>query len=147
MRQLALFTILCLSCLALIPVTTAATTQDRQFVKNYLIDYGYLEQQHTRQNFKRSLRQFQRENNIDASGRITPELLQFIADRTLVINYLQTFNYLKRGEKSSSSIVLALKQLQTNSGVLSITEVIDAPTINFVKTNSQGFSEPILINS
>ena len=59
MRHFALFTLICFSCLTLTPIITAATTQDRHFVKNYLIDYGYLELEHTRQAFKRSLRQFQ----------------------------------------------------------------------------------------
>lgn len=147
MRHFALFTLICFSCLTLTPIITAATTQDRHFVKNYLIDYGYLELEHTRQAFKRSLRQFQRENNIETSGRITPELLQLIDDRIMVIDYLQNFNYLKRGERSPSAIALAVTQLQTNSGTLALTSNIDTPTINFVKTHSRGFAEPILLDS
>jgi peptidoglycan hydrolase-like protein with peptidoglycan-binding domain len=127
---------------------------DRQIVEQYLIEYGYLDSSadaaqrtHNNYEFRRALRQFQRENNITpVNGRITPEIITLINHKTevqIVLDYLKRYNYIQDYDRRYQ-IPNAIKWLQRNSGELNVTGVIDSETINFVKSHQRGFAEPIM---
>jgi peptidoglycan hydrolase-like protein with peptidoglycan-binding domain len=124
---------------------------DRQTVEEYLIDYGYLEGRRddtvvSGYEFRRALRQFQRENNLTVvNGRITPETITVIKQKKevqMVIEYLKKYNYIQDYDRRYQ-IPNAVKWLQRNSGELDVNGVIDSATINFVKSHQRGFAEPI----
>lgn len=116
-------------------------------VIEYLVDFGYLESLNcTKLELRRSLRQVQKEHSIRVNGKITPDvknLVQKEKDKTIVINYLKTFGYL-RGEINPIVLNKAIKLLQRNSGELNITGSIDTSTLNFIKSHPQGYLETIL---
>jgi Putative peptidoglycan binding domain len=121
---------------------------DRQIVKQYLIEYGYLDfSTDDNYEFRRALRQFQRENNITPiNGIITPEIITLINYKTevqIVLDYLKRYNYIQDYDRRYQ-IPNAIKWLQRNSGELNVTGVIDSETINFVKSHQRGFAEPIM---
>ena len=132
---------------------TVVNSSDRQIVEQYLIEYGYLDssadaaQQTNNYEFRRALRQFQRENNITpVNGRITPEIITLINHKTevqMVIDYLKRYNYIQDYDRRYQ-IPNAVKRLQKNSGDLNVSGVIDSETINFVKSHQRGFAEPIM---
>lgn len=142
MKTIGLFAIL-----LIIQAYTIKTEITRSDVIEYLVNYGYLETLNcTKFELKKSLRQVQRENNITVNGKITPEiqnLVQKDKDKTIVINYLKTFGYL-RDEINPVILKQAIKLLQKNSGVLNITGSIDTFTLNFIISHPQGYSEAIL---
>ena len=119
------------------------TTTDQQVV-DYLYDYGYLTTLNvTKNELRRSVRQFQRENNLAVNGRITLEVRSFVKtenDKKMVIDYLKTYNYII-GVVTPQSVKDAVTVLQQNSGSLNVTGLIDSSTINFVKTHPQAYSE------
>lgn len=133
--------------LILIQVYTIKTDVTRNDVIDYLVNYGYLETQNcTKYELKKSLRQVQRENNITVNGKIDSNirnLVQKDKDKTIIINYLKTFGYL-RGEINPLILKDAIKLLQKNSGVLNVTGSIDTSTLNFIISHPQGYSEAIL---
>jgi peptidoglycan hydrolase-like protein with peptidoglycan-binding domain len=116
----------------------------RNEVVAYLIDYGYLtEPNYTPNQLRRSLRQFQRENNLVVNGRITPEVNDFVEnenEKRMVVEYLKRFGYID-GHINPLKTTNAVKKLQQNSGVLDISGLIDTPTVNFIKTHQHGYSE------
>lgn len=122
----------------------ADTTVTRDEIITYLIDCGYLESStYSKHELRRSLRQFQRENDMLVNGRITPEIHVFVQnenDKKMVLEYLKVFGYIQ-GAVSPVKTTDAIKMLQQNSGVLTKTGLIDTPTINFIKTHKHGFSE------
>ena len=113
-------------------------------VITYLIKYGYLtSSNYTPNQLRRSLRQFQRENNLVINGRITPEVNDFVDsenEKQMVIEYLKRFGYID-GHINPLKTTAAVKELQRNSGVLTISGLIDSNTINFIKTHQHGYSE------
>jgi hypothetical protein len=118
-------------------------------VIQYLTNYGYIDplKSNNLVEFKRSLRHFQRENDLIVNGRITPEICTFVKntiDRQMVIDFLKTYNYFINGV-NPISLKEAVKKLQYNSGSLEINGEIDQETINFVSLNRRGHSEPPLI--
>ena len=133
------------------PDFTHASTNagDRQIIEQYLIDYGYLDSStYNNYEFRRALRQFQRENNLSPiNGKINPEIIIIINEKRevqMVIEYLKRYNYIQDYDRRWR-IPNAVKWLQKNSGELNVTGVIDPSTINFVKTHQLGFTEPIML--
>lgn len=124
---------------------TANNTDSTDEVINYLVEYGYLESKVcTKLEFKKSLRQLQRENNFKVNGRITFEVLNLIEqdkDRKMVINYLKTYNYLNQNP-TPLEVFNSVKRIQENTGVLEVNGLINAETINFIKAHPIAFFEP-----
>jgi murein L,D-transpeptidase YcbB/YkuD len=130
-------------CILVLIATVTSQSFNNQEVVDYLITNGYLQVPYTNHSLRRSLHQFQRENNLTINGRFSTQTVNFIKtenDRQLVLDYLKIFGYIQ-GPVTSLKITNAIKQLQQNSGVLSQTGVIDIATINFVKSHPQGYSE------
>lgn len=126
-----------------------AQQQDcKPILSQHLRDYGYLTPfLHTDLEFKKSLRQFQRENNVRVDGEISQEICDFVqkvVDRQMVIDFLKTFNYFIN-DVNPVSLAEAVKKLQYNSGILNINGKIDQDTIKFVKSNMRAHFEPISI--
>jgi len=137
------FLVICGLVVSVVIQSTQCVESDQQQVTDYLIKNGYLETPYTNHSLRRSLRQFQRENGLTINGRITDQTIEFIQtenDKQMVLDYLKIFGYLQ-GTVSPSKITDALKRLQQNSGVLTITGSIDIPTIEFIKTHPRGYSE------
>lgn len=123
--------------------SSSQLSTENQEVVDYLVENGYLQTPYTNHNLRRSLRQFQRENNLAINGRFseqTVELVRTEKDRQQVIDYLKIFGYIQN-PITPLKTTNAIKQLQQNSGVLSQTGLIDVDTINFVKSHPQGYSE------
>jgi len=136
-----------LTALLFLPPTLGHSSRSAQHreVIDYLADYGYLisrsDRTYTNYELGRSLRLFQRENNLRVNGKITPETSSFIKlekNKETVVKYLKTFGYLQ-GEASPFKLAEAVKLLQRNSGVLNVTGSIDSSTIDFVQTNQHGY--------
>lgn len=130
------------------PEGSSESQKNNEIVTEYLIDYGYLEfAVYTKNELKRALRHFQRENNLNVNGKITSETINFInheKEKQFVVNYLKKFNYIQ-GHVNPVEITKAVKLLQHNSGVLNITGIIDSSTISFVKNNQRNaYPEPPL---
>lgn len=139
----------CYICCATTTLATTTTTASNQQVVDYLYNYGYITSLNvTRNELRRSLRQLQRENNLTVNGRITPEVVNFVTyenDKNMVINYLKTYNYIL-GDVTPLKVKDAVTVLQQNSGTLNVTGLIDTPTITFVRTRPQGYSEGLFAN-
>ena len=121
----------------------------KHIVTEYLKDYGYLNGTSTFEKIelKRSIRQFQKENELPVNGKITSEVCTFIKhaiDRQMVIEFLKMFRYFV-SDVNPTSLKEAVKKLQYNSGSLNVNGEIDQETIDFVSLNRHGHSEPPLI--
>ena len=122
----------------------------KHMVTKYLKDYGYyFNETSTFENidFKRSLRQFQRENELRVNGKITSEVCTFVKnamDRQMVIEFLKMFRYFVN-DVNPTSLKEAVKKLQYNSGSLNVNGEIDQETIDFTRLNRYGHSAPPLI--
>lgn len=119
------------------------TTSPIVLIIQYLFDHGYIGSLNcTRRELRRSLRQFQREYNFTINDQITPEVSNFVMNENqkMVIDYLKTYNYIL-GSVTPSKIIKAVTVLQQNSGTLNVTGLIDPPTIHFVRTRPQAYSE------
>lgn len=122
---------------------TRPLTVEKQEVVDYLVKNGYLQEPYTDHSLRRSLRQFQRENELTVDGRFSEQTVNLIKtenDRQLVLDYLKIFGYIQN-PVTPLKTTNAIKQLQQNSGVLSQTGVIDIATIEFVKSHPRGYSE------
>lgn len=122
---------------------TRPLTVEKQEVVDYLVKNGYLQEPYTNRSLIRSLRQFQRENELTINGRFSEQTVNLIKtenDRQLVLDYLKIFGYIQN-PVTPLKTTNAIKQLQQNSGVLSQTGVIDIATIEFIKSHPRGYSE------
>jgi murein L,D-transpeptidase YcbB/YkuD len=134
--------------LVLIATVTSQFTRpqvaENQEVVDYLVKNGYLQEPYTNHSLRRSLRQFQRENELTINGRFSEQTVNLIKtenDRQLVLDYLKIFGYIQN-PVTPLKTTNAIKQLQQNSGVLSQTGVIDIATIEFIKAHHpRGYSE------
>lgn len=142
--KLHIFILLC--CCCYFAESYKTTEKIKQDIIKYLVDYGYLQSStYTKQEFRKSLRQLQRDYNFLVTGNITPEVVHLIKrvnDQEMVVEYLKTFGYIQPNnigdvEKLSN----AIKSLQRNSGTLNITGTINSETINFIKSHPNGYSE------
>lgn len=132
--------------LLIVIVGTVNSQQKNQQVTDYLIENGYLQESYTKHELRRALRQLQRENNLTISGRISSQTIDFIQtenNRQMVLDYLKTFGYIQ-GSITPLKTTNAIKQLQQNSGSLSITGFIDTPTVEFIKNHPQAYSEGLM---
>jgi hypothetical protein len=132
-------------CMLVLTAVTASepNSSDRQEVINFLIHNGFINQPINRYSLKRALRQFQRENNLNINGQFSEETIQLVKtekDKQMVLDYLKTFNYIQ-GAVTPLKTENAIKQVQQNSGVLSVTGVIDNTTVEFIKSHQQGYSD------
>ena len=126
---------------------TTTATEIKPEIVQYLLNYGYLESPiYTKHELKKSLRQLQRENNFIVNGRITPEIINLVkyeTNKQMVIEYLKTFGYISN-TFDPNGLKNAIKNLQRNSGVLTINGIVNDETVNFIKSRPNGYSEPLI---
>ncbi|AHL67563.1 hypothetical protein DH26_gp070 [Chloriridovirus anopheles1] len=94
----------------------------------------------TRQEFRKALRQFQRENELLVTGTITRQTINFINEnnnRNTVITYLKKFNYIY-GDITPLKLHESVLRFQKESGVVPQTGEIDFLTYMFVIEHPHG---------
>lgn len=114
-------------------------TEEQKQAVEFLVHNGYLTtNEPTKYEFRRSLRDFQREYKIPITGTISFEtinLIYSITNRDIVIDYLRRHNY----DVSPRNLKQSVTRFQNEAGVYSNSGEIDFFTIMFVKEHPNGF--------
>jgi hypothetical protein len=114
-----------------------------RLVLKYFVQNGFFSSFNcTRQEFRRALRQFQRENELLVTGTITEQTVNFINEnnkKNIVIEYLKKYNFIY-GDITPRKLRESVLRFQTETGAVPQTGEIDFLTYMFVIEHPHGCS-------